>query len=148
MYTKEDAALVRSKFWTTFGKYMKPIPNANGEDVNWINYKTGISRVRLKTDVQNGLAFILIEVSGEHEARNKIFDSLQRLNFHWNTETNILKDEYNDSEQLVHQITTTLDAVSVFRESDWPQIISFLKTNLIHFDKFWCEHKDFIELSL
>ena len=148
MYTKEEASAVRTKFWTSLGKYLKPIPNAEGESINWINYRTGINQIKVKADVQNGFAFAVVEISGEAEMRNTMFETFKRLGFAWQTETVILENEWNESNKQVHQFLTNLDNVSVFRESDWPAIISFFKKNLLAFDVFWCENKDFISLGI
>ena len=148
MYTKEEASAVRTKFWTSLGKYLKPIPNAEGASINWINYKTGINQVRVKADAQNGFAFVVVEISGEEEKRNEILAAFRRLDFSWKTKTIIIQNERNDGGKQVHQIITNLEDISVFRENDWPAIISFLKENLIAFDVFWCENKEFINLSI
>lgn len=148
MYTKEEASAVRVKFWTAIGKYLKPIPNADAETINWINYKTGIKEVRLKTDVLNGFAFLAVEISGDEALRDAVLAAFKRLDFKWETESIDIKNEWNEAEKQVHQIVTHLENVSIFRESDWPNIISFIKSNLLAFDLFWCENKEFIELSI
>ncbi len=63
MYSKEQAAKLKTQFWTNFGQYMKPIFGASGLSVNWINYKTGIRNINFKMDVSNTNAFIAIELS-------------------------------------------------------------------------------------
>ncbi len=124
------------------------MPNADGEIVNWINYKTGINQIRVRADAENGFAFVVVEISGEQTVRDGIVETFKRLDFSLQTETLFLMNEWNDSGKQVHQIITNLEDVSVFRETDWPTIISFLKGNLLTFDKFWCENKDFINLSI
>lgn len=148
MYTKEEASAVRTKFWTTLGKYLKPIPSASGQSINWINYKTGINQIRVKADAENGFAFVVVEINGEQSTRDLIIETFERLDFSWNTDTITLKDEWNDSGKQVHQIITNLEDVSVFKETDWPAIISFIKSNLLAFDEFWFDNKDFINLSI
>jgi hypothetical protein len=148
VYTKEEASAVRAKFWTSLGKYLKPIPNAEGETINWINYKTGVNQVRVKADAQNGFAYLMVEISGEENTRNEMLAAFKRLDFSWHTETVSVENEWNDGGKQVHQLITNLEDVSVFRETDWPAIISFLKANLIAFDVFWCENKEFINLCI
>ncbi len=41
MFSKQEASQLRKDFWTAFGLYMRPIPSAEGDKINWINYKTG-----------------------------------------------------------------------------------------------------------
>lgn len=148
MYTKEEASAVRTKFWTALGKYLKPIPNAEGQTINWINYKTGVKEVRIKTDVLNGFAFVVIEISADEDVRDSILEAFKRFGFKWETDTVEIRNEWNDAEKKVHQLLTNLEDVSLFRETDWPVIISFIKSNLLTFDLFWCENKEFIELSI
>ena len=43
MYSKQELSRIREEFWTSFGRYMQPILSADGEKVNWVNYKTGMT---------------------------------------------------------------------------------------------------------
>ena len=55
-------------------------------------------------------------------------------------------DEYFDEfGKRKAMIELKLEKVSVFRESDWPKIIEFLKTNLLKLDEFWCDTKKFLK---
>ena len=63
MYTKQEASLIKKKFWTSFGRYLQPVPNAEGETINWINYKTGIRDIFFRMDVDTRSAQIAIERS-------------------------------------------------------------------------------------
>ena len=45
MYTKHEISKTRQEFWTTFGQYIKPVPNADGTKTNWKNYKTGVKHM-------------------------------------------------------------------------------------------------------
>ena len=45
MYSKAEATQLRQAFWTAFGQYMAPVPSAEGETTNWINYKTGFKHL-------------------------------------------------------------------------------------------------------
>ena len=42
MYSRQEASQLRKNFWTSFGQYMRPLPNADGERVNWLNYKAAV----------------------------------------------------------------------------------------------------------
>ena len=50
MFSRQEASQLRKEFWTAFGTYMKPVPSAEGEKVNWLNYKTGEKDVFFKMD--------------------------------------------------------------------------------------------------
>ena len=84
---------------------MKLQSSASGEEVNWINYKTGIKELYFKTDVDNKSARIAIEIS--------------------------LKDR--EMQELMF-------------EENWPEIIGFLKENLLKLDEFWDMVRDSFEI--
>jgi len=41
---------MRKNFWTMFGQYMRPVLNANDEELNWLNYKTGARHIYFRLD--------------------------------------------------------------------------------------------------
>ena len=80
MYSKEEAFQIRKKFWTSFGRYMKLQNSASGEEVNWINYKTGIKQLFFKTDVDNKSARIAIEIAlKDREMQELMFEQFEVL---------------------------------------------------------------------
>jgi hypothetical protein len=62
MYTKEEAAVIKEKFWTSFGRYMAPVLSSDGFKQNWINYKTGVPQVFFRMDATKSQASIAIEI--------------------------------------------------------------------------------------
>lgn len=62
-YSGKSPSLLSQKFWTVFGQYMAPIPSAQGEKINWINYKTAVRFIRFKLQLINNMAAIVIELS-------------------------------------------------------------------------------------
>ena len=150
MYTKEEASIVRQKFWTTFGKYMQPVPSAAGEKVNWINYKTGIKGVSFKMDADNSFAYVAIVFSSNDiEMRQKYFDCFIKLKKHFiktvGKNWDLKEQQFNKNENYVFITITELHGIKIFRETDWPAIISFFKKNIIALDSFWNEWKPMFE---
>ena len=150
MYSKDQAAKQRQKFWTAFGQYMKPVPGAGGETVNWINYKTGIRNIVFRMDAGKQQASIGIELRhAREEERHRYYEqflSLKNLlesttGFHWNWQAEVT-DEHGQSISLVSQV---MENVNVLNEADWPVIISFLKPRIISLDAFWELVKDGFE---
>ncbi|MDA3614926.1 DUF4268 domain-containing protein [Polluticaenibacter yanchengensis] len=151
MYTKEEASVIRQAFWTAYGKYMQPIPSAVGEKVNWVNYKTGVKNVFFKLRAERKSAFIAIVISTKDPERKEalyhqfelmkpIFDEvMEGEEWEW------LPEAIDESDTDIATIVFELEDVSVFRKSDWPDIISFLKERMIKLDRFWSETKDFFE---
>lgn len=147
MYTRQEASLIRQKFWTSFGQYMRPVKGAEGEAVNWLNYKTGVKNFFIKMDADTSVARIAIELRHPDGAlQQQYFEQLQHWRtlleqisggtWHWQL---LVPDEHG---QLVSRIERTLDGVNIFSENDWPAIISFLKPAIISLDEFWTGVKD------
>lgn len=147
MYTKEEASMARQKFWISFGKYMAPILSADQNKINWINYRTGVKSIAFKMDATYNFAYVGIEIQAKDQELRKIyFDQFLAMKsileeylpgeWYWHSDTT------NESGNRVARIFTRLEQVNVFRESDWPAIISFLKERIMNVDKFWCEYHE------
>lgn len=150
MYSKQEASLIKKKFWTTFGQYMKPVANAEGDTINWINYKTGIRHIYFRMDVTNKEATIGIELKEEDTAlRYQQYNILLQLKsilreelqeeWEWN------KDIIDDDGNTISRVSISLPNVTVFAEADWPAIISFFKPRIISLDRFWYVAKDSLQ---
>src|SRR4028119_2333522 len=63
MYSKTEVSQLRQAFWTAFGQYMAPVPSAEGDTTNWINYKTGIKHLYFRMQADNRKASIGIELT-------------------------------------------------------------------------------------
>jgi hypothetical protein len=146
MYSKDQISKLKTQFWTSFGQYMKPVPGASGQRVNWINYKTGISHIHFKMDADNTKAVVAIEIShAKEEERLQYYNqfvSLKNLlasttTFNWQWNETIETDH-----KSISSISQQLNNVSILNQADWPAIISFLKPRIIALDAFWEMVKD------
>ncbi len=150
MYSREEAAKLRQQFWIAFGKYMKPIPSAEGLPINWINYKTGVKNISFKMNAEQRQAFIAIELTqGDEESRNRVMEQFKALKTLF---TDAVKEEWvweentvNDFGVTTSRIYQTLNDVNVYDPKNWPALISFLKPRLIALDQFWVEVKAIFE---
>jgi hypothetical protein len=149
MYSREQSAQIRQAFWTSFGKYMSPVPNAGGEHINWVNYKTGIKHIYLRMDADREKAYIGLEITHADLVTQQLYFE-QILSYKSLLEN---ADEWEWSNNLVNEngkpfcaISKTITNVNVFRQPDWPQIISFLKSSVIEIDAFWYIVKDLVEI--
>jgi hypothetical protein len=141
MYTREEASRLRQEFWTTFGRYMNPVPCSEGKKVNWINYHTGISDVffRMNADAHEVSIAITLEHS-EVALQELYFERFLQLKTVLQTE---LEEEWSWSKhelqhnRLISRIYKALPDVSVYNKSHWPDLISFLKPRIIALDRFW-----------
>ncbi|MEO6490117.1 MAG: DUF4268 domain-containing protein [Ferruginibacter sp.] len=149
MYTKQETAVLKQEFWTALGRYLSPIPSADGNKINWINYKTGVRNIYFRMGADNNRAFVCIEISHpDEETRLKFFQHFQRFPgfFHmyeavWNWEKNT---EMNG--RHISRIFQVIRDVNLFERSDWPMLISFFKTRMLELDKFWSENKVIFEI--
>lgn len=151
MYSKEEAQQIRTKFWISFGQYMKLHKSSEGIEINWINYKTGIKDLFFKTDVDNKSAKISIEITHKDLSLQELmydqFEEFQALfNSYFEEEWIWIKHQDDGQGKVISIIELKLDGVSVFRESDWIHIINFLKNNLLKLDEFWNDVKDSFEI--
>ena len=145
MFGKQEAAQLRKEFWTVFGKYMQPVPSVNGENCNWINYKTGVKNIRFHMQADELSTVVAIELDHidsklRESVKHKFLlltDELQQLPYLWKWK----KDENRNMDVFI----TELPAVHILRKSDWPQIISFLKRAIVALDLFWWNNKFIFE---
>lgn len=150
MYSKEQSSKLRQQFWTRFGQYMKPVPGAGEEQVNWLNYKTGKRNIFFHMDVDKLHATIAIEIKHKDAAeRENIYNQFLSLKallenetgFEWQWE----KDAVINGVQNISRIYQTLDSINMMNEKDWPAIIAFLKPRIVALDRFWELVKDGFE---
>ena len=146
MYSKQEASLITQQFWTAFGKYMAPVLSAEGEEINWVNYKTGEKDIYFRMNADNKKASIGIELTHKDEGIQALyFEQFQQLK---NLLHNALEENWNwllhtrdENGKRISRIYTEINGVSVFKREDWPQLISFFKPRIIALDEFWSTAK-------
>ncbi len=148
MYSKVESSKLQSRFWTSFGLYMSPVPFASGEKLNWINYKTGGKNIFFRMFADASGAMISIDISHPDEQERSAFfeqfESLIKLLEETLEEKWISEQHAEDiNGKTISRIYKYLPGVNVFNENDWPAIISFFKTRVIKLDLFWNEYKAF-----
>ncbi|MFT3981326.1 MAG: DUF4268 domain-containing protein [Ferruginibacter sp.] len=151
MYTREQASQIRQQFWTRFGKYMAPVLSSEGYSTNWINYKTGIRNLYFRMDANKKQASIAIEMMyREPEFAEKIYQQFSLLKFqledHTGEEWIWHREDTNEHGQTLSRIYCTREPLNIFKETDWPDIISFLKPRIMALDAFWNEYKMVFEM--
>ena len=63
MFSRHEASRIKHEFWTTFGKYMRPILSAEGLKINWVNYHTRLKDVYFRMDAGKKSAMIAITLA-------------------------------------------------------------------------------------
>jgi len=146
MYSKQEASQLRQEFWTAFGQYMSPIFSADGEKINWINYKTGDKNIVFRMDADNKKASIAIELTHkDQEIQQLYFEQLLQFKSlfadavqeEWNWQLHS-RDEFG---RLVSRISAERNNLSIYQKKDWPDLISFFKPRIIALDTFWSSVK-------
>ena len=141
---------MKRKFWTAFGQYLRPVQGATGQTVNWLNYKTGIKDLFFRMDATPQRAAVAVEIRQQFPGeRYRVYDTWlslktlmeQELPGEWIWE----KDVADEDGRIISRISTYSSPVNIFREEDWPAIISFLKPRIIALDEFWMLVKDRFE---
>jgi hypothetical protein len=144
MYTKAEASQLRQAFWTTFGQYMQPVPSAEGEPVNWVNYKTGIKHLYFRMQADNRQATIAIEMTmpdaGIRELFFEQFLELRTLLHETLGEEWVWELEATDVNGLpLTCIYRELRPANIFDRESWPALISFFKPRMVALDAFWAD---------
>ncbi len=146
MYSKQEAAQLKQQFWTAFGQYMQPVLSAEGEHINWINYKTGEKDIYFRMRADNKAAYTGIELTHKDAGMQALYyEQFQQtksmlndaLNEEWIWQL-LTQDEHGKN---ISRIYTVLDNVSIFKQDDLPQLISFFKPRIIALDAFWASAK-------
>lgn len=137
MYSKEEISKTRQQFWTTWGQYMKPVPSASGEKVNWANYKTGIPNIFFRMRAENGYASAAIELTGPDTGRQEKYKQLSQLHHLLPGEWIWEEQATDENGRAISRIYAILNDVHLMKKEDWPAMISFLKERITMLDAFW-----------
>ena len=144
MYSKAEVTQLRQAFWTALGQCMAPVPSAEGDTTNWINYKTGLKHVYFRMQADNRRASIAIELThpdaGIRELFFEQFLELKTLLHEALGEQWIWQAQATDANGLpFSRIYRELPEVNLFNKEDWPALISFFKPRLMALDAFWTD---------
>jgi hypothetical protein len=142
VYTREEASHLRQEFWTAFGRYMSPIPSAEGLKINWINYHTRIRDIHFRMDAGSKSASIAITIEHHDPGIQELyFDQFMELKELLHS---TLEEEWNWQQtitlpdgRVISRIFKDLPSVSIFNKDQWSDLISFFKPRIIALDNFW-----------
>jgi hypothetical protein len=146
MFKRDEASRLREEFWTAFGRYMSPVPSAEGMKINWINYRTTLKHVYFRMDANQDAATISISIehkdAGIREVYFQQFEEFKTLlhdtleeEWEWQLHARI------GEEKVISRIYKELTDVSIFNKDQWPELISFFKPRIIALDRFWEDAK-------
>jgi hypothetical protein len=145
MFSRKESSQIKHEFWTTFGRYMSPVPSAEGMKINWVNYHTTIKDIFFRMDADSKAATISISLEHRNpELRHQCFERFVTLKTMLHT---FLDEEWNWQRDVVvdgktiSRIEKMLPNVSVLNKDQWPDLITFFKPRLIALDSFWQDAK-------
>jgi len=142
MFTREQSSLIKQEFWTAFGKYMSPVPSAEGLKINWVNYHTRIKDVHFRMNADKKFASICILIQHADPEIQELFyeqflelkDLLhETLQEEWNWQLRVAGPDGKSITRICKEISD----VSVFNRDHWPELITFFKQRIIALDSFW-----------
>ncbi|MDF2516377.1 MAG: hypothetical protein K0R59_1673 [Sphingobacterium sp.] len=146
MYSREEVKQLKQLFWTKFGQFMSLHSSADGDKVNWVNYKTGIKHLYFKMDADKKSAKIAI-IWSHTDAGIRALMAEQFLQYkgllhdilgeEWEWDM----DGYDEYGKPICQIYKTLVGHSIFKEAEWGELIAFFKPRMIALDEFWSSAK-------
>ena len=125
---------------------MALVPSAEGEKINWINYKTGVKNISFRMHADNKKASVSIELthkdSGIRELYFEQFSQLKKLLEECTDEAWQWQLQDQDEEgHIMSRIFVEKKNVNIFKKEDWPELVSFFKPRLIALDNFWSQAK-------
>lgn len=126
-------------------------PTADGTKVNWLNYKTGIKHLYFRMNADQHTAKIAIEIAhpdlGIQELVFEQFKAYKNIlvghigeEWNWSLHS---KDAYG---KTISSISHEIDQVNIFKQEDWPKLITFFKPRIMALDEFWFDAKYGFEL--
>ena len=141
MFSKQEAAQLKTEFWTAFGK---SFPR------KWLLYDTKIKDFSFKFYADNKKAEVSLDIEMKDELfRNAYFEKMQSLE-------DILRDDYLpdaifeehfflDNGKEISRIWVTKENVSVFNKNTWQETFEFFVEKMTALETFYLEFEDFIK---
>lgn len=145
MFSRKEASQIKHEFWTAFGRYMRPVPSAEGMKINWVNYHTTIKDIFFRMHADSKSAMIAISL--EHrssELRHQHFDQLVAMKTILHATLEEEWDWHRDIDvdgRTISRVEKTLGNISILNKDHWPELISFFKPRIIALDNFWQDAK-------
>jgi hypothetical protein len=145
MFSRDEISRTKHEFWTTFGRYMRPVLSSQGEKINWVNYHTGIKDLYFRMETSGKSASIAISIEHkDHDIQQLYFEQLVEMQdiFHATLEETWDWQQHAEVDgKVVCRISKTLDGASIMNRDDWSDLISFFKPRIIALDAFWEDGK-------
>lgn len=104
-------------------------------------------------DADNNRAFAAIEIyTADRALQYRYFDLMLSLQNRFEEmagkDFDFSKSYISETGKEISRIWIELNGINIFRENQWPDMISFLKKNIISLDRFWTEYKDVFDMTV
>jgi hypothetical protein len=144
MFSKEEAAILRKEFWTSFGK---SFPR------KWLLYNTKIKGFSFKFVGDRKNALVCLDIEHPEEIVNVLlYDQMISLKSLLETEIPevIFNDEYElESGKKIHRIYVPFEGkFSVYNKNTWKDCYEFYVETMPKFERFFYEYEDFINKAI
>lgn len=141
MFSKEEAALLRREFWTSFGKSFPK---------KWLLYNTKIKGVAFKFVAEQKKALVCLDFEHPDELMNLLYyDQLLSLKSLLKTEfPKIIFDEKYELEngKIIQRIYLNYeDKFSIYNKNTWRDCYEFFVENMTKFEIFFYEYEEVIK---
>jgi hypothetical protein len=141
MFSKEESALLRKDFWTSFGK---SFPR------KWLLYNTKIKGFSFKFVAERKQAMVCLDIEHPDELVNLLYyDQMLSLKTLLETELPevIFNDEFElESGKIIHRIYVPFAGkFSVYNKNSWRDCFEFYMETMPKFELFFYEYEDIIK---
>ncbi|AUC84599.1 DUF4268 domain-containing protein [Polaribacter sp. ALD11] len=141
MFSKDEAALMRKEFWTSFGK---SFPR------KWLLYNTKIKGFSFKFVADRKNAAVCLDIENPDELVNLLYyDQMLSLKVLLESEIPeiIFNNEYElESGKKIHRIYVPFEGkFSVHNKDTWRDCFEFFMETMPKFEEFYYEYEDVIK---
>ena len=142
MFSKEEAALLRKEFWTSFGK---SFPR------KWLLYNTKVKGLSFKFVADRKKALVCLDIESTDEVANLLyFDQLLSLKAILESDflpEVIFDDTFElESGKMIHRIYIPFEKkFSIHNKNTWRNCYEFFVETMSKFELFYYEYEDIIK---
>ena len=142
MFSKEESALLRKEFWTSYGKSFPK---------KWLLYNTKIKGFSFKFVADRKKALVCLDIEHPDEVVNQLLYnqllSLKNILLSQYLSKTVFNDSYKlDSGKVIHRIYIEhTEKFSIHNKNTWQDCYQFFTKTMPKFESFFYEYKDFIK---
>lgn len=149
MLTKEQRRELNTRFWTGFKQFMRYEKSSSGRRLSWVGYPSDVKYIYIRMESDNQHTRLCIDIQAKDAAIRAVFweqmtELKKVLEDEMTWETTWMEDFTTLDGLLISRIKWEKEGLNFYNEEDWSEIMGFLKSRLLEFDKFYQEYKDIL----